>query len=133
MRLEHINMTVNDVAKSFDFYRELFGFKCLWKGSKAGETGKQLDAMHMGTHNVYIALFEVEDKSFATSHSAPSDYSAPGINHMGFVVDDLEYYRTKLKAMNIEPHLEADYAPGKRFYFFDMDGIEIELVEYASA
>jgi catechol 2,3-dioxygenase-like lactoylglutathione lyase family enzyme len=61
---------------------------------------------------------------------APSDYSRVGINHFGFVVDDLDEMRRRLGAAGIQPHHEADYEPGRRLYFLDPDGIEVELVEY---
>jgi predicted enzyme related to lactoylglutathione lyase len=47
------------------------------------------------------------------------------------VVDDLDAVEAKVNAMGFTAHSHADYAPGRRFYFHDMDGIEIEVVSYA--
>ena len=35
-----------------------------------------------------------------------------------------------LIAAGLEPFNHDDYEPGRRFYFFDWDGIEFELVNY---
>ena len=34
-------------------------------------------------------------------------------------------------AAGLTPFSHGDYAPGRRFYFFDWDGIEFEIVSYA--
>jgi catechol 2,3-dioxygenase-like lactoylglutathione lyase family enzyme len=52
------------------------------------------------------------------------------LNHYGFVVEDLEEVKRRLGEMGVEPHLEADYDPGRRIYFYDPDGVEIELSAY---
>ena len=52
------------------------------------------------------------------------------MNPICFEVVDLKIYRQHLKELGIEVHLEANYEPGVRIYFYDPDGIEIELVEY---
>jgi catechol 2,3-dioxygenase-like lactoylglutathione lyase family enzyme len=89
-----------------------------------GEVGP-VRAVHAGNGHTYLALFEAERKG----HS-PADYGVAGVNHIGFEVDDLEIYRQRLEELGVSVHLEADYEPGRRIYFYDPDGIEIELVEY---
>jgi len=46
---------------------------------------------------------------------------------------DLDLARARLTAAGVQPHLEQSYEPGHRLYFFDPDGIEVELVQYAAA
>ena len=46
-------------------------------------------------------------------------------------VDDLDAAEAVVKAAGLEPFNHADYEPGRRFYFFDWDGIEFEMVSYA--
>jgi len=121
MFLEHVNLTVSDIERSIRFYRDLFGFKTRWQGhSAAGQP-----AAHVGDERCYVALFQAE-----RSGRMVVDMSAVGMNHFGFVVDDLDASREKLLGLGITPHHEADYEPGRRLYFFDPDGIEVELVEY---
>ena len=37
--------------------------------------------------------------------------------------------KSRLTDLGVSPHAEHDYKPGRRLYFIDFDGIEIELVE----
>ena len=60
----------------------------------------------------------------------PHDYESPGLNHVGFVVDDLDAKKKRLGELGFETHLEGDYEPGRRLYFYDPSGLEVELVEY---
>ena len=124
MRLEHVNITVNDIERSRRFYAELFGFETRWEGSATGSEGP-VKAVHMGTGDTYLSLFEAE-----TGGRAPADYGAPGLNHFGLQVDDLAPYRQRLASMGIELHLDEHYEPGERIYFYDPSGVEIELVTY---
>ncbi len=124
MRLEHANLTVQDVDRSTAFYRAVLGFEVRWQGSARDFDGP-VRAVHIGTDDTYLALFESQKEG-----RAPADYDAPGLNHIGFQVDSVDTYRARLAELDIEVHLEGDYDPGRRIYFYDPDGIEVELVEY---
>jgi len=121
MRLEHVNLTVTDLDRSIAFYSDLLDLHVRWKGEIDG--GRL--AAHVGDDDLYLALFEA---------GAPGDvdhnYLTPGVNHFGFVVDDLAEARARLARLGASVHLEGDYAPGRRIYFFDPDGYEVELVQY---
>lgn len=121
MYLEHANLTVTDIERSISFYRDLFEFEVRWRGTdRAGRP-----AAHVGDDQFYLAFFEA-----ARPGSAVKDYSVAGLNHIGFVVDDLEEKRRRLEKLGAEVHLEGDYEPGRRLYFNDPNGVEVELVEY---
>ena len=124
MRLEHNNITVRNVDRSLAFYEQALGLQLRWQGQIAGDHGP-LKAAHIGTEDCYLSLFQAEKEG-----DVPRDYRAPGINHLAFVVDSLESYRDWLTQLGVPIHLEADYEPGERIYFFDPDGVEIELVSY---
>jgi len=121
MRIEHINITVSDVPASAAFYCHVLGLKQRWEG--VTEAGRR--AAHIGDDHTYLSLFEA-----AVPDSAPDDYLVVGFNHLGFEVEDLERYRRVLAELGVGVTREEDYEPGKRLYFLDPDGIEIELVEY---
>ncbi|MGB0715712.1 MAG: VOC family protein [Phycisphaerae bacterium] len=122
MFLEHVNLTVKNLDRSIQFYREVFDFDVRWKG----KTNNGKPAAHVGDDRCYIALFESEsDRSGETI-----DYGRPGMNHFGFVVDDLDAAIARLRRAGGQPHAEMDYEPGRRCYFLDPDGIEVELVAY---
>lgn len=52
------------------------------------------------------------------------------LNHLAFTVDDLDAAEAAVTAHGLEPFGHDDYEPGRRFYFFDWDGIEFEVVSY---
>ncbi len=121
MFLEHVNLTVSDLDRSIAFYSDLLDLHVRWKGliddSRLGA--------HVGDDRCYLALFQA-----TTDGDVDHDYTRPGLNHFGFVVDDLEDARRRLTELGATIHLEADYEPGRRIYFMDPDGHEVELVAY---
>lgn len=121
MQIEHINVTVSDVERSAKFYCELLDLQVRWRGKNSGGA----DAIHVGDDRSYVALFEGDGGGLT-----PPDYDAVGVNHFGFVVDSLDDAKRKLADFGLTPHAEQDYEPGWRLYFYDPDGVEVELVEY---
>lgn len=118
--LEHINITVSDIERSAAFFERLLGWHIRWRGPSqlGGET------IHVGNAQDYIAVY--------TRGAQPGPF-AKGVplNHVGIVVDDLDAAEQVVREAGLEPFNHADYAPGRRFYFYDWDGIEFELVSYA--
>jgi catechol 2,3-dioxygenase-like lactoylglutathione lyase family enzyme len=123
MFLEHVNMSVADLEHTIAFYQQLLGLKVRWRGT----TPSGLEAAHVGDERNYLALFEIGERE-----RKEADYEELGLNHFGFVVDDLDDAKHKLAALNVAPTMEADYEPGRRLYFLDPNGVEVELVQYSS-
>ena len=121
--LEHANVTVKDLDQSIDFYRELLDLEVRWRGTVSNGN----PAAHVGGDRFYLALFEA-----SRGGEFERDYESPGLNHVGFVVDDLDDKRRRLAKLGVDTHLEGDYEPGRRLYFYDPSGLEVELVEYAA-
>lgn len=122
MFIEHVNLTVSDLDRSIAFYARLFDYELRW----SRRDGSDRDAAHVGDGRFYLALFQAE-----TLAAAPRPgYDRVGLNHFGVVVEDLDEMRERLRALGVTPTSEQDYEPGRRLYFFDPDGIEVELVEY---
>ena len=121
MFLEHVNMSVADLDQTIAFYQQLLGLNVRWRGT----TPSGLEAAHIGDERHYLALFAIGDREHKEA-----DYDELGLNHFGFVVDDLDTAKRKLKDLNVEPTMEADYEPGRRLYFLDPNGVEVELVQY---
>lgn len=117
--LEHVNLTVSDIERSAALLGQLLGWRIRWRGPSqmGGET------IHVGGDEDYIAVYT---KGAAVSRFAKG---AP-LNHVGIVVNDLDAAEAAVRAAGLEPFNHGDYAPGRRFYFFDWDGIEFELVSY---
>lgn len=121
MFIEHVNLTVSDLDRSIAFYRDLLDLQVRWKGLIDQD---RLGA-HVGDDRCYLALFQA-----AQDGTVVRDYARPGLNHFGFVVDDLDDARRRLNRLGATVHLEGDYDPGRRIYFLDPDGHEVELVQY---
>ena len=121
MFLDHVNIPVIDLEESIAFYQDLFDWRVRWRGKTT--FGKP--AAHVGDGEQYIGLIQV-----ASDDPQLPDYSRPGLNHFGIVVDSLEKARETLAKRGISPHNEPEYEPGRRFYFFDPNGVEVELIDY---
>lgn len=119
-QLEHVNITVTDPERSAKLFENLCGWHERWRGpSQMGGW-----TIHVGNEHEYLALY--------TNDKARERY-AKGVplNHVGLIVDDLDAAEAVVKDVGLEPFNHADYEPGRRFYFFDWDGIEFEVVSYA--
>jgi catechol 2,3-dioxygenase-like lactoylglutathione lyase family enzyme len=118
--LEHVNIIVSDIERSAALLQQLLGWRIRWRGPSqlGGET------IHVGGDEDYIAVYT---KGVAVSRHA----KGKPLNHIAMVVPDLDAAEAVVRAAGLEPFSFGDYEPGKRFYFFDWDGIEFELVSYA--
>ena len=117
--LEHVNITVSDIDRSAALLAQLMGWRIRWRGPSqlGGET------IHVGCDDDYIAVY--------TRGAVPEPFTkGVPLNHLGLVVDDLDAAEAVVKEAGLFPFNHADYEPGKRFYFFDWDGIEFEMVSY---
>lgn len=118
-RIEHVNLTVTDVDRSAALFERLLGWRQRWRGEamNGGET------IHVGEDSTYLALY-----SDRVDH-AGQEKGRP-LNHVGLLVDDLAAAERTVRDHGLVPFGHGDYAPGRRFYFFDWDGIEFEVVSY---
>ena len=122
-RLEHVNFTVADPQKTAAEFVELFGWRIRWQG-EAKDNGH---TVHVGEDDTYLAIY---GKVPHPQKAGDSYITNGGLNHIGVVVDDLDAVEAKVAAMGYKPHLHGDYEPGRRFYFDNADGIEIEVISY---
>ncbi|MXQ08880.1 VOC family protein [Alphaproteobacteria bacterium GH1-50] len=122
-RLEHLNMTVSDPRATAAWIERVFGWRIRWEGAGM-QTGY---TVHIGNEDSYVALFTYPETPEAKTESYRTK---GGLNHWAVVVDDLDATEERVKAEGFTPKSHADYEPGRRFYFNDADGIEIEVVQY---
>lgn len=123
--LEHANVTVSDPRATAEMLGRVFGWRIRWEGG-ARDDGCSI---HVGGADSYLAIYRGKGDQAPRADS----YSAVGgLNHVGVVVvEDLDAVEEKVRAEGYEPYSFGDYEPGRRFYFRDRDGIEIEVVSYA--
>jgi catechol 2,3-dioxygenase-like lactoylglutathione lyase family enzyme len=121
-RIEHVNVTVSDPERVSRLMTDLFGWHERWRGA-ARDGGYTI---HVGSDDHYIALYTGR----GVAYSADDFAKGRPLNHIGVQVDDLEATEKRVIAAGLKPFSHADYAPGRRFYFLDPDGIEYEVVSY---
>jgi len=120
--LEHANLTVANADGSAALLARLFGWHVRWSGP--GRDGGR--SVHVGTNDHYLALWQ--DVQSVGAQQWPKGQP---LNHVGIVVSDLAHAEAAVSREGLTPFNHGDYAPGRRFYFFDPDGIEYEVVSYA--
>jgi predicted enzyme related to lactoylglutathione lyase len=122
-RLEHVNITVANPDLTAALLCRLFDWTVRWSGAGM-QTGR---TVHVGGPDSYVALF-----SFGNAAKGQEDrYSTQGaLNHIAVVVDDLTATEARIKAAGYAPENHGNYEPGRRFYFTEENGVEIEVVAY---
>ena len=118
--LEHVNVTVADADQTAALLVDLFDWQIRWAGP-ARDGGY---TVHVGTADQYIAVYRPRE---GQSRDFPK--GAP-LNHLAIVVDELDSVEAKVLTQGLTPFNHGDYEPGRRFYFFDDNGIEFEVVSY---
>lgn len=118
-RIEHVNLTVSDIERSAALFEQLLGWHQRWRGpaQNGGET------IHVGEEVSYLALYTDGQPHSGQRKGVP-------LNHVGLLVDDLDAAERVVITQGLIPVGHGDYYPGRRFYFFDWDGIEFEVVSY---
>lgn len=121
--IEHANLTVSDPARSAALLCALLGWQERWRGPAQN-----------GGHTIHIGESRDDGARYLALYTdgRPRERFAKGqpLNHIGLTVDDLAGAERLVAEAGLEPFGHGDDAPGRRFYFFDWDGIEFEMVSY---
>ncbi len=127
IRLEHANLAVADVEETIRFLRTAFPD---FEIRREGKTLQGLRWLHIGTDETYIAVNETSQEP--TEAWVPYG-GKPGLNHLGYEVDDAEGVRARLAAAGYRDSTVPNRHPHrKRVYFYDAEGNDWEFVEYMS-
>ena len=126
-RLDHANLAVRDLRGAIRFLCTAFpDFRVRGRGPDWGGS----HWVHVGNDATYVALHQARREG-----AEPwLPYSGkPGLNHLGFEVDDVEALRARLRAAGYEDSTVPNAHPHrKRVYFHDAEGNDWEFVEYGS-
>jgi len=125
VRLEHANLCVRDVDRMIRFLETAFPeFRIRHDATEADGTRW----VHIGTDETYISL-----QSNRVDRLDPwQPYSgSPGVNHLGYEVDDAEALRTRLHSAGYTDSTVPNRHPHRRrVYFNDPEGNDWEFVQY---
>jgi len=122
--LEHANITVSDLHEGIRFFQTAFPhFKIRGGGKDSREW------VHLGDDTTYIAINQALAKDDKTNNS----YDRIGINHLGFVVQDVETIAHNLLSNGYQRDYPKQVEQYRiRDYFADADGNQYEFVQYLS-
>ena len=127
VRLEHANLCVRDLEETIRFVCTAFPEFRLRGEGRTWSGGRWV---HVGTDDTYLALQQASSEP-AERFVPYSD--APGTNHLGYEVDDVEALRQRMLAAGYRESSVANRHPHRRrVYFADREGNDWEFVEYAS-
>jgi catechol 2,3-dioxygenase-like lactoylglutathione lyase family enzyme len=116
MRLNHLNLTVPDVAASREFFETYFGFRCLTARGNNTLAVLADEAMFILTLNNFEKATEVK---------------YPGAFHIGFMQDSREKVdamHARLKADGFDPHTPKEFHGAWTFYFHAPGGFLVEVL-----
>lgn len=120
--IHHIALIVSNYEKSKAFYTEVLGLEIIQEVYREERQSYKLD---LALNGVYI----IELFSFPDYKPRASWPEALGLRHLAFAVEDIEaaIARLQLFQVEVEP-LRIDQYTGKKFtFFFDPDGLPLEL------
>jgi catechol 2,3-dioxygenase-like lactoylglutathione lyase family enzyme len=127
-QLEHANITVLNLDRCVEFLRTAFPEYVIRGGGEIDRGEWKERWVHLGTDTMYISINEF---SSATLAERRADRET-GINHVGFIVEDVDGIRVKMEQAGHKHSLMEEPPARRRLYVTDEDGITWEFVEYLS-
>lgn len=128
IKLEHLNLVVEDMQSTLDFYQTAFPH---WQIRTRGESdwyGTKRQWLHFGDDYNYLTF---NDNGSGEARNLKSNDL--GLAHIGFKVSDLNAMNTRMSKAGFEPsHQGVEHAFRANLYYIDPNGIEVEFVEYQS-
>ncbi len=127
-RLEHANLSVRDIDAAIHFLTTALPDLKVRQEARDAQGERWV---HLGSDDFYIAL----NQARATASAVFVPYAGqPGVNHLGWVVDDAAAVRRRLLAAGYTDSTYPNAHPHRtRVYFHEAEGNDWEFVEYRSA
>lgn len=122
-KLHHIAIIGSDYEKSKHFYVDLLGFKIIRENYRESRNDYKID---LQMDDMELELF------IAANHPARSSYpEAYGLRHLAFWVESVDKTVKELNEKGIvtESIRIDDYTGKKMTFFFDPDGLPLEIHE----
>ena len=122
--IHHVAIIVSDYEKSKDFYVNKLGFEIIRENFRPQKNDWKLDLRINGSTELEIFAPQNPPKR-------PSYPEACGLRHLAFAVDDIVNTVNELNAIGIEcePIRTDEFTNKKMTFFFDPDGLPLELHE----
>ncbi|WP_137221216.1 VOC family protein [Shewanella sp. MEBiC00475] len=126
MRLEHLNLVVNDLDESLVFYQAAFPH---WQVRGGGESvwhGTPRKWLHFGDDYHYLSL-----NDSGTGEVRDLKSNVLGLAHFAYVVDNIDALVARLALVGFDiAIMGAEDSAYKSRYFIDPNGFEVGFIEY---
>ena len=121
--VHHIAIIGSDYEKSKHFYVEQMGFSVIRENYRAERDDYKIDLQLNGTE---LELFIIKN-----CPKRPSYPEAYGLRHLAFAVESVEQTVRELEEKGIatEPIRVDEYTGKKMTFFYDPDGLPLEIHE----
>lgn len=123
-QIHHIAIIGSDYAESLRFYHDILGFEVIHEHRRPDKDDVKID----------LKVNETTELELFIKPDAPQRVNYPeaqGLRHLAFATNQIETDIAELKAQGVE--VEAlrtdDYTGEKMVFFYDPDGLPIELHE----
>ena len=122
--IHHVAIIVSDYEKSKDFYVNKLGFEIIRENYRPQKNDWKLDLRI--NESTELEIFAPQNPP-----KRPSYPEACGLRHLAFAVDDIVNTVNELNAIGIEcePIRTDEFTNKKMTFFFDPDGLPLELHE----
>lgn len=122
--IHHIAIIVSDLEAARQFYVDKLGFAVIRENYRSGRGDWKLD----------LRVNEETELEIFVEPNPPKRVSRPeacGLRHLAFRVDSVEQTVQELEALGIRcgPIRRDDYTGASMTFFFDPDGLPLELHE----
>ncbi len=121
-RFYYTGIRVRDLKRSFRFYTGALGMKVVARGTM-GHGGKWVHLVGQGSRQKLELNWYPPRSRFATRYAEGEE-----LDHLAFVVDNVERAHTELLRKGAKPVVPPEKAKGIEVYVKDPDGIWIELL-----
>ena len=122
IKLDHINLTVSNLAESVDWYEKVFGFKLVERGVSSEEVPWAIVAQN----DFMICMTEDKDRESAAKQDRQGHHQ---IYHFGVRVSDMNSWQNKIETYHLSLLYGGviEYPYSKSWYIEDPNGHEIEV------
>ena len=125
---DHVNLTVVDIERATEFLTLAFPDFRVRGGGESDHGDRHDKWIHLGTDDLYVCLNETTE----VRKVARNGTEETGLNHVGFIVDDVDDLLHKYEALGLKCAPTDETPSRKRLYVTDHDALTWEFVEYLS-
>ena len=120
-QLDHINMTVNNLRESIQWYKNLFSFELMEKGISANNNSFAI----LRNGNSMLCLYE-----FPHFKSPSENMTYHKSFHFGLRINNRNEWEKIIEQKKVEVTHTASYPHSFSWYILDPSGHEIEIVSW---